>query len=257
MGDYLRLTRLLLLESAKYLILLLVVLLAVRLWRRYFAFASAKNRGNLAAACAASALAVGIGYFSMCHSLGLLYSYYGTQALSAGNVLSARSLFEQSSHYWRSPEAVGKRGVCLLLSGDTEEGLRGLEQARALRHGRGSPFEQFYGGLHYFFANQPDKAVPLLEAASEESAFQWNVTKLLAVVALDTNRPEEAERLMGRFSNLEVPDTEADQAYVVASLKLFKGKMDEAKALLNRFPAGKLSEFWKPKFEKLRSKIQA
>lgn len=171
MGDYIRITRLLLPESAKYLVLLLVAVLAIRLWRRWNIFPAGKRRNNLIAACVATVLAAGLGYFSMCHSLGQLYCYYGTRALEAGNLLPALSLFDQSARYWKSPEAVGKRGVCLLLAGKTEEGIRGIEEAKALRHGHNDAFEQFYAGVCYFFQNQPDKAGPLLEGASMNRPF--------------------------------------------------------------------------------------
>ena len=256
MGDYLRVTQLLLGEAGKYLALLVLVVLSVRLWRRWRAGAVGGNRNNLLAACAASALAVGAGYFSICHSLGRLYSYYGTEAMGAGHLESGVLLLDQSARYWRSADAVGGRGVCLLLLGQTNEGMQGLEEAKAMRHGHNSPLEQFYQGLHYFFQNQPDKAAPLLAAASGETKYGWQAAKLTAVMALEANRPAEAEQLMSPFQHLEVPETDPDQGYVMASLLLFQGRTNESKKLLDRFPDEKLSAFWKAKFGKLRARTQ-
>jgi hypothetical protein len=54
---------------------------------------------------------------------------------------------------------------------------------------------------------------------------------------------------------LEVEVKETDQAYVVASLKLLDGKTNDARAILEKFPAETLSGFWQPRFQKLREQI--
>jgi len=128
-----------------------------------------------------------------------------------------------------------------------------IGQAYALRHGQRTAFEEFYTGLYFFAQGQPSNAVPLLEAAFTDQTYSWSVTKLLAVVALDENKPAEASELMQPYMQAKV--TEIDQAYIVAALKLADGKKAEAQAILNEFAASTLSPIWKPKFEKLQAAI--
>lgn len=253
MGDYIDLVKLLLQEAAKYVSLLIISVLAIRLWRRFPRFSGPNRRRNFLAACFFSLVACGLGYFSICHSMSLLYSYYGTRAFSTGNFVPAFSLFQTSSRYWKNADALGKQGVCLLLAGRPEEGIKLLDEAKAMR-GYQRSFEQFYEGGHYFFYNQPDRAAPLLEEASTDPSFRYKATKLLAIIQLDRNQPAEAARLMDPFLQLKPED--CDQAYIVASLDLLKGNQAAVKALLNQFPSGNLPAFWRPRFEKLRGEIQ-
>ena len=253
MGDYIVSVKLLLEESAKYVSLLILSVLAVRLWRRVPKI-SGPNRGkNFLAACFFSMVACGAGYLSIYHSLGLLYSYYGARAFDSGNFVSAFSLFQTSSGCWKSADALGKQGVCLLLSGRPEDGMKLLDGAKAMR-GSQSSFEQFYEGAHYFFHDQPDKAAPLLETAAVYLPYRYDSTKLLAIIQLDRNQPAEAARLMNPY--LQIKLEECDQAYIVASLDLLDGRKAEAKVILSQFPPANLSAFWRPRFEKLRAEIQ-
>jgi tetratricopeptide (TPR) repeat protein len=253
-GGFTDLTELLLSEAVKYLLLLLFAVLAIRLWRRLPKLSAQNRRSNSLLACLSTAIACAIGYFSVCHSLSRLYLYYGTRAFNSGYLRSAFSLFEKSSEYWKSADASGKEGVCLLMSGKTDEGLKLIDEAKILRKGRNSSFESFYEGLHYFFQEQPDKAIPLLEKSSTDAAYTWNVTKLFAALYVDNHQPGDAERLMKPFA--QVPVTECDHAYVVASLDLFEGKRTEAKILVDKFGSDNLPPFWKSRFDKLRATIQ-
>ena len=128
----------------------------IRLWRRFFTLTGGKP-GNLLQACAVSILAGCLGYFSIRHSLSLLYSGYGERAFAAGNLPAAFTLFQKSSGYSSSADAMGKQGVCLLLSGRSGEGLRRLAGAKALRHGRLTPFEEFSRRTALFFSGSPTK----------------------------------------------------------------------------------------------------
>ena len=132
----------------------------------------------------------------------------------------------------------------MLLADKPDQGMRLLDKAKSLRSGRSSYFEEFYEGLYYFFHEQPDRAVPLLEASSAKTGYQWNVAKLLSVIALEKNHPDDAKRLMKPYSQVEVEDGDYSHAYVAASLKLLEGKKAEARAVLDRFPSGNLSPFW-------------
>jgi hypothetical protein len=254
--DYTELVQLLLKETGKYFALLLFAVLAVRLWRRLPKLRGGKQK-NFLLACGVSVIACGIGYFAIRQSLSLMYSYYGTRAFEAGNLTSASSLFQESSHYWLSPDALGKQGVCLLLSGKTDEGMQLMNDAKTLRQGRNTPFEEFYEGVHYFFLEQPEQAAPLLEKASVDPAYLWSAIKLLAVLQLDKNQTAEAKRLMSPFLTAEISDTDCDHVYIAASLDLAEGKKAEAGTLADKFPPEKLSKFWQPRFEKLRKKIQS
>jgi hypothetical protein len=180
--------------------------------------------------------------------------YYGTKAFNSGNLGSACFLFDKSSEYWMSADAVGKEGVCLLLSGKVDNGLRLIEQAKILRKGQSSTFEEFYEGLYYFFAEQSDKAIPFLEDASADPDYIWRVTKAFAVLYVDNHQYANAARLMEPYTQVEVVDEY--QAYVVAALKLFAGKKSESKMLVDKFESENLMPFWKSRFDKLRAQIQ-
>jgi len=251
--NYTETTQLVLAEAGKYFSLLLFSVLAIRLWRRRAGSPGANKSENLFLACAFSLIAAAIGYFSMRQSLGKLYAYYGMTAFHANRLPQAFTLFEMSSKYWKSADALGQKGVCLLSSGDTDRGLQLIEEAKTLRKGHSVPFEAFYEGLYYFTLGQFSNAVPLLEAAAADETYRWTVIKLFAVMELDENRVADAADLMKPFREAEV--TESDQAYIMASLKLADGKKAEARAILNKFPPEGLSPMWKSRLEKLQAKI--
>jgi tetratricopeptide (TPR) repeat protein len=252
--EYVDWVRVLLEEAAKYFALLLFAVLAIRFWRRAVKVKREKKPGNILGAIVASVLACLIGYFSIRHSMSLMYSYFGMRAFQSYKLEPALSLFQTTLSYWKDADALGGKGVCLLWTGSVDDGIRSLNEARALRRGKGSPFENFYEGLYYFYHDDVTNAVPRLEAASAYPGFGWDVTKLFAVIQLDRNQPQEAVQLMQPFLQVEV--TEADQAYVIASLNLADGKKAEAQALVDKFLSGNPTPFWKAKLEKLREKIQ-
>lgn len=253
-GGYETLIKLLLTEAGKYFALLLFSVLAIRLWRRWFKVSAVHKPKSLLLAGLATLVACGLGYAAICHSLSRLYLYYGMRAFNSGYLLSAFSLFEKSSEYWKNADAMGREGVCLLLSGKADEGLKLINEAAALRKGQSSAFEEFYEGVYYFFQEQPDRAIPLLEQSTADSTFIWSATKLFATFNLDNNQPKEAERLMKPFLQVEV--TETDQAYVMASLNLAEGKKAEAQALFDKYATTNLPPFWKTRFDKLRMQLQ-
>ena len=253
--SYVELVGLFLAESAKYFALLLFVVLAIRLWRRLPKLSGAAWRGNFFLACLVTLLSAGTGYFSLCHSLSVMYLHFGMEAFHASRFAPAASLFEASSQYWKNADALGGKGVCLLMSGRVEEGISFLNAARAMRQGRGTPFEDFYQGLYYFYRNDRTNAVPLLEAASADPAYAWAVIKLFAVIQLDRNQPQAAARLMQPFLRAEI--TEPDQAYIIACLKLADGNRADAQALVDKFPPAGLTLFWRTRYEQLKARIQS
>jgi hypothetical protein len=242
-------------EAGKYLALLLFAVLAIRLWREWSRASAGNKMKYLPLACLASAAAGIIGYFSICHSLSRLYYYYGLKAFDAGNLSSAASLFETSAADWKNADAIGGAGICLLLTDQPDKAMPQLAEAKSLRGGRNSFFEEFYEGTYLFFHGQTDQAIPLLEDASTSEVYEWSVTRLLSVIALEKNRPEDARRLMKPFSQVEIVAGDCAHSYVVAALKLQDGKKAEAKTILDQFPADKLSPFWNPRFDKLRAKL--
>jgi tetratricopeptide (TPR) repeat protein len=252
-GNYTETTKLVLAEAGKYFALLLFAVLSIRLWRRWAKTSAADKSSSLLLATAVTLIAAAIGYFSMCQSLGRLYSYYGMEAFRAGRLPQALSLFESSAKFWNGPDALGRKGVCLLMSEDSGQGLPLIEEAKARRKGTGTSFENFYEGLYYFNQGQRTNGVPLLEAASADQTYHWSVVKLFAVMELDGNHPDDAATLMKPFMAAEI--TEDDQAYIIASLKLADGEKTEAQAILNKFPQGDPSPMWKSRFEKLQARI--
>jgi hypothetical protein len=253
-GNYTETTTLILGEAGKYFALLLFSVLAIRLWSRWSRSPAASKFNNLLLAGAATLVAGAIGYFSMCQSLGKLYSYYGMSAFRANRLPQAFSLFEMSSKYGENADVLGQKGVCLLLSGNPARGLQLIEEAKTLRKGRGAPFEEFYAGLYFFTQGQRSNSVPLLKAASADETYHWSVIKLFAVMELDENRVADAAEQMKPFREAAI--TESDQAYIMASLKLADGKKAEAQAILNKFPLENLSPSWKSRFEKLQANIK-
>ena len=256
MGEYTDLIRVLLGETVKYVFLLLFAVLAIRLWRRQFRLAAGRFWNNLVLACLISGITFGIGFFSICHSLSLLYSHYARRAFDLAHWSSSLILFQSSAKYWRNADAVGGEGVCLLMLGNFRDGVELIHQARAMRHDQSTPFEHFYEGELYFYQNQPDKAVPLLEASSVDPIYFWNVTKMLTVVHLDRHQIGDARQLMKPFLQVPIQKDEPDHAYIVASLDLLDGKTNAVRTLLEEFPSDGLDPFWKPRFEQLRAKIQ-
>ncbi|MGH8022274.1 MAG: hypothetical protein ACRED1_01740 [Limisphaerales bacterium] len=243
-----------LVEAAKYLALLFLVVLALRLWRQ-IARSSGTNRQKMRwFAIVASILAAGVGYYSLCNSLGRLYLHYGVKAVNAGSIASALRLFQTSAENWKSSDALGGEGICALWTGETRRGLDLLSQAAKMRK-RQSAFEQYYEGLYFFYHNQWDTAAPLLSSAAVETPYRWNAIKLIAAIELEKGSPEKADQLMAPFAAADV--TDYDQAYVVASLDLWKGQKQEARTLAEKYDPAALPPFWSSRFQKLDAQLQA
>jgi hypothetical protein len=199
-------------------------------------------------------LAVGIGYASFRHSMSRLYSHYATQAFDSGNVSSALNLFQTSANYWRTADAVGGEGVCVTLLGKPDIGKQFLDEARQMRKGNATPFEEFNQGLAYFADGKWDAAVPLLESSSRDTDYQWSVTKLLCVITLETNGVANATRMLKPFAAVEVQ--QADHAYIVARLDLAEGRTNDARVLIDKFNTPDCSPMFKGRLESLRAKLQ-
>ena len=253
-ANYTENTKLVLFESSKYFVLLVICILAIRLWRRWLKIPASRNAGSFSGTLAVTGLALVVGTLSMCQSLGSLYSYYGMQAFQNGRLPQALALFQTADQNWRTADTLGKKGVCLLMLGDTDRGLALILQARARRKDKGTPFEDFYEGIYYFVKGDVNRAVPLLEVASTDDTYRWDVIKTFAVINLDANHIGDAAGLMQPFQQVEV--TEFDHAYILASLKLAEGKKAEARALLDKYSEAPLTPAWQGRFEKLRAKLQ-
>lgn len=251
-GNYTTDTWLVLKEAIKYFVLLLLCILAIRLWRRFITIAAARTVGNFMIGGLATVLACVIGYVSMRQSLALMDSYYGMQAFRQDRISQAFLLFEAADDHWQSADTVGEIGVSLLML-DDKRGLDLIAKAQTLRKGYGTHFEIFYEGLYCFTKGDFQRATSLLQAATNYPEYTWNATKLLALLALDENRTTDAAKLMSPFMQTEI--TEFDQAYIMASLKLAEGKKSEARLLLDKFPETNLSARWTNRFEKLRSRL--
>jgi len=254
MGEFTNFAKIFLGEAAKYVLLLLFVILAIRLWRRTPAVSGKNRKINSLLAATATIIAAAIGYFSFRHSMGRLYSHYGVEAFQTGHPAAAVVLFSKSCEFWNNTEALGNEGVCLLWAGHPNEGVHLLDRARTAQGGTNSAFQNYYEGLYLLYNGQTDKASSLLEAASASSVYRWNVIKLFATLNLDHNQTQEAENMIKPFK--DAPVTETDQAYVMASLDLIEGKKSEAQAVWQKFNSTNLPPFWQTRFDKLGAKIQ-
>lgn len=248
-GSYNERVTLILLEVGKYFLLLIFCVLSIRLWRRW---RGAKDVAGFYCAVVATCLALATGYFSMRQSLGLMYSHYGLQAFHEGRLPQALALFETADGNWSTADTVGRKGVCLLLLGEVDPGRRLIAQARVLRKAD-AQFEDFYEGIFLFTKGDTERAVPLLEVAGRNDNYRWSVTKIFAVINLESNRIADAVRLMQPFLQAEI--TEPDQAYIMASLNLADGKTNEAKIVLGQFPTASLSPLWQGRYQKLREQL--
>jgi len=244
----------LLTEGGKYFALLLLSILAIRLWRRWSRASSTANAIGLVLACSVTVLTALAGYVSMRDSLARMDFHYGMKAFKAGHLPQALSLFEASQRNWASADVMACRGVCLLYLGEGNEGLALLKHARDLRNGYGRAFEFMHEGLYRFSQGDGPEAIGLLRAAATDPGYRWTATKTIAVIELDQDQIAAAAEDMKLFMQVDV--TDSDQAYVMASLKLAAGNKAEARALLNKFPDDNLEARWKSRFDKLRARLQ-
>lgn len=253
-GNYTEAATLFLVEGAKYFLVLLLSILAIRLWRRWIKIEGTGKGANLVVALVASGLALAAGWVFMNQSLAKLYSYYGMRAFRDARLPQAAELFDVSLQHWKTPDALGEKGVCLLLLGGSRTGLTLLDRAREMRGGRQVAFEDFYEGLYYFTLGQPTNSVPHLEASLADYSFRWDAVKLLAITALDVTNIEAASQLMQPYTNAEV--TRYDQAYIVASIEAAAGQKAEALAVVDKFAAGEFSPAWQARFTRLRKELK-
>jgi hypothetical protein len=250
--SYAELTTLVLAESAKYFLFLLLVVLAVRLWRRFVKLPGAARRVNLILALIFTVLAAGTGYFSIRHSMSRMYYHFGMNAFHDAHLDPAFSLFDSSWSSRPNADALGAKGVCLLMSGHPDAGIAFINQAREMR-GKGAPFEDFYLGLVYFYSGDETNAIPRLQSAANDPDFTWDITKIFAVIQLDHGLTNGAAKLMQPYLAADV--TEPDHAYIVARLKQVDGKRDEAQALVDKFGSREMTPFWRARYAKLKSSL--
>jgi hypothetical protein len=201
----------------------------------------------------ASGLAIAIGYCSIRQSLGRLDLHYGMKAASSGNIGSALVLFHRSAGQWKTADAVGGEGICLLWMNQTNLGLHLIEQAATMRRSE-SKFEDYYEGLYFFYHNQWETAIPLLESASTDDIYRWKVTELIAVIELEKGDPKNAENLMRPYAGAPVADY--IEAYILASLDISNGKRAEAKGMGEKYASQNVPPFWKSRFDKLDAELQ-
>ena len=241
-------------EGGKYFVLLVLCILAIRLWRRWCRVRAARNTSSLILACVVTVAAGFTGYFSMRHSLATMDTYFGIQAYDNGRLEQAAALFEASERNWLMGDTLGRHGVCLLYLGQGNQGVAMLAQARAMRRGEGTPFEFMNEGWYDFIqGNQPD-ALKFLRAAAKDLAYRWPATKIIAVIELDQNQIAAAAEEMKPYLQFEVTDFE--QAYVLATLKLADGHKEEARTLLNKFPAPHSTTQWQTRYDQLLARLQ-
>jgi hypothetical protein len=252
--DYTANTLVILTEGGKYFVVLVLCILSIRLWRRWIRVSSARNACGLIIACVATCLAAIAGYLSLRMSNAAADYYFGMQAFDAGRLPQAGALFATSQQKWQNGDTLGRLGVCLLLLGETNQGIAMLDHARAMRHGKGTPFEFIYEGEYDFTQGNTNAALKFLRAAAKDPAYTWSATKTIAVIELDANQVAAATEDMKPYLSRDV--TDFCQAYVLASLKLADGKKDTARALLDKFPSASLTSEWQKRYDQLRLRLQ-
>jgi tetratricopeptide (TPR) repeat protein len=252
-SQYAFLIEVLLGELGKYFALLLFSILAIRFWKNARRVSAPRKPKAYVYAGVATVIACGIGYASFRHSMSRLYSYYGMEAFQSGNVQSALSLFETSARYWQNADAIGGAGVCIMRLNNGEAGNQLLAEAKRMRKGENTPFEQFNQGVCYFAAGKFDAAVPLLESSSMDPQYEWRVTKILCVITLETNGVPLAADLMKPFAAAEV--LEPDHAYINARLDLAAGHTNEARILVEKFDTPDCPPLFKGRLDNLRAQL--
>ena len=105
-GFYAQWLKVALAEAGKYFLLLVVAVLAIRCWRRAVHAPGAAKARSMLMAATISAAAFAVGYFSIMHSLGLLYLQFGVRAYEANRFQSALGLVQISNSYWKSADAL-------------------------------------------------------------------------------------------------------------------------------------------------------
>lgn len=244
----------LLTEGGKYFAVLVLSILAIRLWRRWRRTVAPRPAGRWILALGVTALAGLIGYVSMRQSLARMDAYFGMKAFSEGRLPQALSLFVESERNWRNADTMARRGVCLLFLGQGDRGLAVLQEARNRRQGEGTSFEFLYEGLYRFGQGDVPGALRFLRAAAKDPDYRWTALKTIAVLELDQGQVAAAAEDMKPYLQLEV--AEFDQAYVLACLKLAAGDKAAARAVLAKVPAGTLEPRWQRRFDELRARLQ-
>ena len=123
-GNYTETTGLVLGEAGKYFALLLFSVLAIRLWRRWAGSSAANKSENLFLACAFTLMARGHRIFFHVPKPRQTLLPLRNERLPRGPAAAGASrCLKLSSKYWNSADALGQKGVCLLLSGDAGPGI--------------------------------------------------------------------------------------------------------------------------------------
>lgn len=245
--------QILLIEFGKYFGVFLLSVLCFRTFRSSMKMPAAGRRKGLLLAGFIGLMAIMAGYCSIQNSMGIMYLHYGNAAFDSGRLEQAYDLYDSSAKFWDGADATGRKGVCLFLSGATNQGEALLERASMMRHGKNTSFEQFYKGLYYLINHQDKQAVLFLSQAAADNAYNWTVVKYFAALDLDYGDTQSAATRMEPYLNADITDGEF--AYIIAALDVANGKPDAAKAVLDKFSPAELTPFWKVRFEKLQAQI--
>ena len=86
-----------------------------------------------------------------------------------------------------------------------------------------------------------------------DQQYEWNVTKMLCVITLETNGVPVAADLMKPFASAQV--LEPDHAYIVARLDLAQGHTNEARILVEKFDTADCPPLFKRRLDTLRAQL--
>ncbi|MBF0406909.1 MAG: hypothetical protein HQM10_06125 [Candidatus Riflebacteria bacterium] len=246
-GNYIGLVNLFIAEAAKFLLVVISSVICGKIWRFLL-----RNRDfstqTVLIATLFTIFSLASTYCCIKHSLSRLYYYYGNQAFENENFASAANLFADSLSHWKNIEIRGKLGVVLLFLNQEKAGLALLRETQRER-GSAALFEQFHEGLYFFLKDEPLKAIPLLEKASENGEYRMQIVRIFSIIQLDKGNLNEALRLYSPIR--QTPVENFDQALIMLSILALEGNISEAKKLFQQYFSENMPSFWKKRYSRM------
>ena len=229
---------------------LLASILARIAWRRN----GRRRLGFAAAALAAAGLAL-TAFNTLVHrTVATIYRSQADLALAEENFTGARNLYLDSLAWVDDVDVRDLLARSLMGCGEYRLAHAVLFDAIRRRDGRPTAQEGYLLGLHAFFAGRDDTAVARLEPIVDHLEYGWDARLLLAVLYVDQGRFEAARQLLKPFQS--VAPTRLDHLYSLAGLASHDRNASEARSLLGRLPTGALPEFWKQRFDRLKTGLE-
>ena len=226
---------------------LLASILARIAWRRngrrrlFFAVAAIVTAGIAVAA-----------FNTLVHrTVAAIYRSQADTALAEENFTGARNLYLDSLAWVDDVDVRDLLARSLMGCGEYRLAHAVLFDAIRRRDGRPTAQEGYLLGLHAFFVGNAGVAVARLEPIVDHLEYGWDARLLLAVLYLDQDRFDAARQLLMPFQS--VAPTRLDHLYSLARLASHDRNASEVRSLLGRLPDGPLPDFWKQRFDRLKT----